>query len=312
MAERLVGAAKEAGIKITLIPIFYQKGGFGKSPQEKQRRFISKTIDDYFHLLDDSSNVILNQSHARLGFGVHSLRAVEPETIIRTFEQGPKNIPFHLHAAEQLKEIEDCTQYLKARPVEWLLKNLPLDERFHLVHCTHMNDNEVTSLANSNANAVLCPGTEGNLGDGMFRLTEFKAAGGKFSIGTDSHISLNPLEDLRWLDYVQRLTTHKRNTFSDGAKALFTTTFLSGRKAMGNDLQNFFAIGSPFDAVVYDAKSPLLSRENIDHKLSAIVYTSDSADVLGTLVDGHWVVNHGKHVHGEDIQKSFKQVISEI
>jgi formimidoylglutamate deiminase len=312
MAERLVGAAKEAGIKITLIPIFYQKGGFGKPPQEKQRRFISKTIDDYFHLLDDTSTVILNQSHARLGFGVHSLRAVEPETIIETFQQGPKNIPFHLHAAEQLKEIEDCIQYLQARPVEWLLKNFPLDERFHLVHCTHMNDAEVTTLAKSNANVVLCPGTEGNLGDGIFRLTEFKAAGGKFSIGTDSHISLNLLEDLRWLDYSQRLTTHKRNTFSDGAKALFTTTLLSGRKAMGNDQQNFFAVGSPLDAVVYDAKSPLLSRENTDHKLSTIVYTSDSADVLGTLVDGRWIVNHGKHVHGEDIQKSFKKAVSEI
>jgi formimidoylglutamate deiminase len=312
MAERLVGAAKEAGIKITLIPIFYQKGGFGKSPQEKQRRFISKTIDDYFHLLDDTSNAILNQSHARLGLGVHSLRAVEPETIIRTFEEGPKNIPFHLHAAEQLKEVEDCIQYLKARPVEWLLKNLPLDERFHLVHCTHMNDNEVTSLAKSNANAVLCPGTEGNLGDGIFRLTEFKASGGKFSIGTDSHINLNLLEDLRWLDYAQRLTTHNRNTFSDGAKALFTTTLLSGRKAMGSNQQNFFAIGSSLDAVVYDAKSPLLSRENTDHKLSTIVYTSDSGDVLGTLVDGRWIVSHGKHVHGEDIQKSFKTAISEI
>jgi formimidoylglutamate deiminase len=175
-----------------------------------------------------------------------------------------------------------------------------------------MNDNEVTSLAKSNANAVLCPGTEGNLGDGIFRLTEFKASGGKFSIGTDSHINLNLLEDLRWLDYAQRLTTHNRNTFSDGAKALFTTTLLSGRKAMGSNQQNFFAIGSSLDAVVYDAKSPLLSRENTDHKLSTIVYTSDSGDVLGTLVDGRWIVSHGKHVHGEDIQKSFKTAISEI
>jgi formimidoylglutamate deiminase len=287
-------------------------GGFGKAPREKQRRFISKAIDDYFHLLDDTSNAILNQSHARLGFGVHSLRAVEPDTIIKTFQQGPKGIPFHLHAAEQLKEIEDCIQYLKARPVEWLLKNLPLDERFHLVHCTHMNDDEVRSLANSNANAVLCPGTEGNLGDGIFRLTEFKTTGGKFSIGTDSHISLNPLEDLRWLDYGQRLITHKRNTFSDGATALLTTTLLSGRKAMGNDQQNFFAIGSALDAVVYDAKSPLLSAENMSHKLSAIVYTSDSADVLGTLVDGCWIVENGKHRHGEDIKKSFKKAISDI
>lgn len=312
MGERLVAAAKYAGIKITLVPIFYQKGGFGKSPQEKQRRFISKTIDDYFHLLDDSSNVVLNQSHARLAFGVHSLRAVEPDTIIKTVQQGPTNIPFHLHAAEQLKEIEDCVQFLKARPVEWLLNNLGLNERFHLIHCTHLDDDEVTSLARSKANAVLCPGTEGNLGDGIFRLTEFKNAGGNFSIGTDSHISLNPLEDLRWLDYAQRLTTHKRNTFADGATALIHTTLLSGRKAMGSDDTAYFSVGCSLDAVVYNAKSPLLSSDSISHKLSAIVYTVDAGDMLGTMVDGRWIVNNGLHHRGEEIKKLFKSTISSL
>ena len=312
MGERLVAAANDAGIRITLVPIFYQKGGFGKPPQEKQRRFISKNIDDYFHLLDHSSTVVLNQPHARLGFGVHSLRAVEPETIVKTFEQGPAKIPFHLHAAEQLKEIEDCIHYLKARPVEWLLKNLPLNDRFHLVHCTHMNDEEVGSLARSKAHAVLCPGTEGNLGDGIFRLTEYKNAGGNFSIGTDSHISLNPLEDLRWLDYAQRLKTHKRNTFNDGATALINSTLTSGRKAMGNSQREFFAVGNSLDAVVYDSKSPLLSGDNHNQKLPAIVYTADSGDILGTLVEGRWIAKQGKHIHGEDIQKRFKTAISTL
>jgi formimidoylglutamate deiminase len=310
MGERIIAAAKDAGIKVTLVPIFYQKGGFGKSPQEKQRRFISKTIDEYFHLLDDTSNAVLKHTHARLGFGVHSLRAVEPDTIIETFNQGPKNIPFHLHAAEQLKEIEDCVQYLKARPIEWLLAKLPLSERFHIVHCTHMKDGEVVGLTKSRANVVLCPGTEGNLGDGIFRLTEFKNAGGQFSIGTDSHISLNPLEDLRWLDYAQRMTTHKRNTYSDGANALVSTTLKSGRMAMGNSQSEYFLIGTPLDAVVYDAKSPLLSSENMSHKLSAIVYTADASDVLGTLVDGRWVVHGGKHKHGDDLKKGFQATIS--
>lgn len=312
MGERLLTAAKEAGIRITLIPVFYQKGGFGKPPQEKQRRFISKTIDEYFHLLDDTSNAVLNHDQARLGFGVHSLRAVEPETIIKTFNQGPKNIPFHLHAAEQLKEVDDCVQYLKARPIEWLLNSLPLDERFHIVHCTHINDMEVLSLAKSRANAVLCPGTEGNLGDGIFRLTEFKNAGGKFSIGTDSHISLNPLEDLRWLDYAQRFTTHKRNTFADGAAALVRTTLISGRKAMGIDQPKFFATDVPLDAVIFDAKSPLLSSENLTHKLPAILYTSCASDILGTLVEGKWVVKHGKHIHGEELLRRFRTTISSL
>lgn len=290
MGERLLSAAKTAGIKITLVPVFYQQGGFGMEPQTRQRRFISRTIDDYFHLLDDTAHAVAKYADAKLGFGVHSLRAVKPEDVIRTVEQGPKDIPFHLHAAEQLKEVEDSVAFLRKRPIEWLLENISLNDRFHIVHCTHMNDNEVAGLAKSKAHAVLCPGTEGNLGDGIFRLTDYHRHGGSWSIGTDSHISLNPLEDLRWLDYAQRFTTHKRNTFDDGATILVNTTLRAGRRAMGNSAQSYFAVGQPMDAVVYNAKAPLLERAGFEHALQAILYTADSSSVLGTLVNGHWIV----------------------
>jgi len=290
MGERLLSAAATAGIKITLVPVFYQKGNFGQDPQPRQRRFISKTIDDYFHLLDDTAHAVTNYENATLGFGVHSLRAVNAEDIINTYKQGPNYIPFHLHAAEQLKEVEDCLSHWKKRPIEWLLENLPLNDRFHVVHCTHMNDHEVEALAKSGAHAVLCPGTEGNLGDGIFRLTEYYSHGGNWSIGTDSHISLNPLEDLRWLDYAQRLTTHKRNTFDDGATTLVHKTSMSGRKAMGNTmLTDYFGIGQPFDVVVYNAAAPLLQQAGSQHALQSIVYTADSSSVLGTMVNGKWV-----------------------
>ena len=159
---------------------------------------------------------------------------------------------------------------------------------------------------------MLCPGTDGNLGDCIFRLTELKNAGGNFSLGTDSHISLNPLEDLRWLDYAQRVTTHKRNTFTDGAKSLVNTSLHAGRKAMGNVQREYFVIGGPLDAVVYDGKSPLLSGDNVNYKLSAVVYTADSGDVMGTLVDGRWVVRQGRHNHADEIQKGFKKAISAL
>jgi formimidoylglutamate deiminase len=289
MGERLLAAADHAGIKITLVPVFYQQGGFGKEPQPRQRRFISKTIDDYFHLLDDTARAVATFQQAKLGFGVHSLRAVTPEDVVNTFQQGSKNIPFHLHAAEQVKEVEDCLAYLNKRPIEWLLENLPVNDRFHVVHCTHMNDQEVEGLARSGANAVLCPGTEGNLGDGIFRLTDFHKQGGTWSIGTDSHISLNPLEDLRWLDYAQRFTTHKRNTFDDGATTLVQTTLHSGRQAMGISATENFSLGQPLDAVVYNAEASLLQQAGSAHALQAIVYTADSSAVLGTLVNGKWV-----------------------
>ncbi|MFZ6014142.1 MAG: formimidoylglutamate deiminase [Bacteroidota bacterium] len=309
MGERLVSAAATAGLKITLIPIFYQKGGFGSEPQPRQRRFISKTIDEYFHLLDDTATVVKDHDHALLGFGVHSLRAVEAGDIIKTLEQGPKGIPFHLHAAEQLKEVDDCLAHLKQRPIEWLLNHLPLNERFHLVHCTHMNDEEVSGLAKSGGNAVLCPGTEGNLGDGIFRLTDFARNGGNWSIGTDSHISLNPLEDLRWLDNAQRFTTHKRNTFDDGASILIRTTLYSGRKAMGISSNAFFETGMPLDAVVYDAHSPLLTHVNANHILPAILYTADSSAVLGTMVNGKWVVKDQQHLKQKSIRQTFTRVL---
>lgn len=288
MGERLLSAATTAGIKITLVPVFYQKGGFGKDPQPRQRRFISKTLHDYFHLLDDTAHAVTKFPQARLGFGVHSLRAVDPQDVLKTFQQGPQDIPFHLHAAEQLKEVDDCMAYLNKRPIEWLLENLPLNERFHIVHCTHMTDKEVEGLARSKANAVLCPGTEGNLGDGIFRLTDFYRHGGQWSIGTDSHISLNPLEDLRWLDYAQRFTTHKRNTFDDGATTLIHTTLTSGRKAMGLTTSEYFAVGQPLDAVVYNAEEPLLQQAGSHHALQTIIYTADSSFILGTLVNGQW------------------------
>lgn len=312
MGERLLAAAAQAGIKITLIPIFYQTGNFGKEPQLRQRRFISKNVDEYFQLLDDTASAVAKYPNARLGFGVHSLRAVNSADIKRTFDQGPSNIPFHLHAAEQLKEVEDCLGFLKKRPVEWLLENLPLNDRFHLVHCTHMNATEVSRLATSRANVVLCPGTEGNLGDGIFSLTDFAKNGGGWSIGTDSHISLTPLEDLRWLDYAQRFTTHRRNTFDDGAKILFDKTLRAGRKAMSCSNQDqYFALNAAFDAVVFNGESPLFAKQ-LEFVLPSMIYTADSSAILGTIVNGNWIVKNQRHPREKQIKTKFRTTMKSL
>ncbi|MDQ2772623.1 MAG: formimidoylglutamate deiminase [Bacteroidota bacterium] len=294
MGERLVAAARTAGIKITLVPVFYQKGDFGREPQPRQRRFISPTLDDYLQLLEASRPAVAAYERARLGFGVHSLRAVDAADVLTTHAQGPPDLPFHLHAAEQTLEVERSLAHLGARPVEWLLDNLPLSERFHLVHCTHMTPDETTRLAQSGANVVLCPGTEGNLGDGIFPLVAYAEAGGHWSIGTDSHISLNPLEDLRWLDYGQRLTHRRRNIFADGAAVLIDQAFFAGHRAAGRTPANYFALGQPLDAVVYDGAHPLLAQAGAQHLLPAVVYTADPSTILGTLVDGQWAYRAGE------------------
>ena len=179
MGSRLIAAAATVGIGITLIPIFYQKGGFGAAPSKRQRRFISTTIDDYQKLLQASKKACSAYAHANIGVGVHSMRAVTPADIIEIVKNGPQEIPFHIHVSEQLKEIEDSKAYLGKRPVEWLLDNIPMDDRFHLVHATHLTESELLGIAQRKANVVLCPSTEGNLGDGLFSLSDFQNANGK-------------------------------------------------------------------------------------------------------------------------------------
>jgi formimidoylglutamate deiminase len=313
MGERMVSAAKSAGIKITLIPVFYQKGGFGLDPQTRQRRFISKTVEDYFKLFDTSKDAIKNYHNASLAFSVHSLRAVELNDIKTTFQQGPIDLPFHLHVSEQKKEVADCLAYCGKRPMQWLLENLPVNERFHLVHSTHLDDNELKNIAASQANVVLCPSTEGNLGDGIFRMKEYVKLGGHWSIGTDSHIGLNPLEEFRMIDYRQRLVTNHRNTFEgDAAAYMVNESVASGRNAMGLAQANHFEIGKPFDAVVYNAQSHLLSETSERNRLATLVYTSDSSRVLGTIVNGKWAVKNQHHANGRAIKSAFSKAIREL
>jgi formimidoylglutamate deiminase len=312
MSVSLVAAAAIAGIKITLIPVFYQKGGFGKDADPAQRRFCFQNVDQYFRLLEDCGRVIKSLSNSRLGFGVHSLRAAQSEDILRIVKDGPSDLPFHMHAAEQLLEVNDAVAYLNSRPVEWLLNNIELNDRFHLIHCTHLTDDEVLRLAKSKAHVVLCPGTEANLGDGIFRLTDFSRHSNHWSIGTDSHISLNPLEDLRWLDYTQRLTTHKRNTFPDGASVLMKNTYQSGKSAMGMTSSDFFAVGQSLDAVIYSGASPLLSMAGPEHLLPTLLYTADGSSVTGTIVDGEWAVKDLHHRDEDLILKDFQKALKNI
>lgn len=290
MGEALIEAAREAGIKITLIPIFYQKGGFGAEPNERQRRFISKTFEDYAKLFEASAKVCEKYENANIAIGVHSMRGVDAQDILRAAEELPQDIPFHIHVSEQLKEVEDCIAFLGKRPVEWLLDNVDLSERFHLVHATHLTETETERLAKSNANVVLCPSTEGNLGDGIFPLRNYQSFGGNWSIGTDSHIGLNPLEELRLLDYGQRLISHKRNTFgANGGLFAITKVTVSGRKAMNNFEEDFFAVGADFDACVIHSEEVLLENVSLENLTSAIVYTADVSQINETFVAGELI-----------------------
>lgn len=317
MGSRLIAAAETAGIGITLVPIFYQKGGFDQAPNERQRRFISPTIDDYLRLLEASESACRAYGRANLGIGIHSMRGVEPTDISKVAQSGPQDIPFHIHVSEQLKEIEDSISYLGKRPVEWLLENVELSDRFHLVHATHLVDEETVGIAQSRANVVLCPSTEGNLGDGLFPLRKFQDEGGKWSIGTDSHVGLNPLEELRILDYGQRLTTHKRNTFTSNGQGnagmyAFEMITATGRKAMNNFHADFFKVGELFNACVIDASAPLISNSSEESLATTILYSSDPTMQLATISHGEPVVENGVHQNLQTAKVGFEKAIRSL
>ena len=317
MGERLIAAANNAGIGITLIPIFYQKGGFGKAPNDRQRRFISPTIDSYLQLLEASKEACKNYEHANIAIGIHSMRGVEPNDIAEIAKNGPQDIPFHIHISEQLKEIEDSLTYLGKRPVEWLLDNVTLNDRYHLVHATHLTEQETIGIAKSGANVVICPSTEGNLGDGLFPLRKFQEEGGKWSIGTDSHVGLNPLEELRILDYGQRLISHKRNTYfslqqGDGGTYALEMATVAGRKAMNNFESEYFKIGQPLNGCIIDDDNPLLASCSDKNLASTILYSTDSSMQSATISHGEMIVNNGKHLKQEDIRLKFSETLKKL
>ncbi len=317
MGGRLIAAAKTAGIGITLIPIFYQKGGFGLAPNERQRRFISPSIEDYLVLLQASQDACKYYKLAKIGMGAHSLRGVEPKDILEITKVGPQAIPFHLHVSEQLQEVADAVDYLGKRPVEWLLENIDLSDRYHLIHATHITEDETIGIAKSRAHVVLCPSTEGNLGDGLFPLRNYQRHGGNWSIGTDSHIGLNPLEELRILDYGQRLISHQRATYVSGQQndsGLYALTMASGsgRQAMGNNVTEFFTIGEYLNAVIIDASSPLISATSLKNLAATIVYAADTSMFLGTISHGALIPNSQDSSKRRDLVDTFTAAITQL
>jgi formimidoylglutamate deiminase len=197
--------------------------------------------------------------------------------------------------------------------MQWVLNHLPVGPRFNLVHATHLDDEEVNRLAATGAHVVLCPSTEGNLGDGIFRMKDYVRQGGRWTIGTDSHIGINPMEEFRMIDYRQRLLTNRRNTFdNDAARYLIHEAVSSGRGAMGRPEADHFTPGSSMDAVVYNAGSHLVGAAPTEHLASVLVYTSDSSRIMGTMIGGRWVVRDQHHLRGQAIKQAFAPAIDRL
>jgi len=315
MGARLVAAAERAGIGITLVPVFYQTGDFTAPAGDDQRRFLFGSLDHWARHLEATAKVVVGAPHARMGGGLHSLRAARPEDVARVFEAVPAGAPRHIHIAEQQREVETCLAVHGLRPVEWLLEHVDVDARYNLVHATHMTPEETGDLAATGATVVLCPTTEGNLGDGFFPLRAFVAAEGSWAIGSDSHIGLSPLEELRWLDYGRRLSDEARNVLcrevgQDSGEAAFAAALSGGGLALGEPATPGFRPGTSFDAVILDSEWPLLAGRPTNRLLSTMIYAGDPSVLRGTIVNGQWVVREGRHREAESIGASYRATLS--
>lgn len=303
-------AAARAGIGLTLVPVLYQQGGFGGvPPTDGQRRFIQSTDG----LLDLVQRLLAGAPDARVGLALHSLRAVTP-TAMHDALDGLAGIdpgaPIHIHVAEQTREVDDCIAWSEQRPVEWLLAHAPVDRRWCLVHATHMTEREARLAAVSGAVAGLCPTTEANLGDGIFALTSWIAAGGAWGVGSDSHITVDAAEELRMLEYSQRLAERRRNVAASDAEphvgtAMTLAAVAGGAQAAGRAVAGL-ATGQRADLVVLDGASPLVAGLSAPEALDAHVFASHRRSAIAQVVcGGRLVVEQGRHALRESAGQGF-------
>lgn len=300
MSRAIIRAARETGIRLTLLPVLYMTGGFdGRALSERQRRF-GHDVDGYLRLFD----LLLPEIDAsvNLGCALHSLRAVPADAMHALLPQLPRDIPIHIHIAEQIGEVQDCLAVRSARPVEWLLHNADVDARWTLVHATHLAPGEIQGIATSGATVAICPTTEANLGDGLFPLRDYLDAGGAWGIGSDSQISVSPVEELRWLEYGQRLLTRHRNIAVREASPSVGETLLHGVTASSAQASGFAGTG---DVVVLEGGAAQLAGATQDDVVDRWIFSGNRNLVDEVHVAGQRVVADGQHRDREAIASGY-------
>ncbi|SEH13289.1 formimidoylglutamate deiminase [Sphingopyxis sp. YR583] len=312
MAGAIVRASDETGIGLTLLPVFYAHGNFDAAPPSPgQRRFLNDV--DGFAALLDASRVKL-AGDANIGIAPHSLRAVTPDELAALLELLPTG-PVHIHAAEQVKEVADCVAWSGARPVEWLLDNAGVDERWCLIHSTHLDANEVGRLAASGAVAGLCPITEGNLGDGIFPAVDYLAAGGRLGVGTDSNILVDAAQELRALEYSQRLAQRARALLASEAAPfvganLFARAVQGGAQALG--VAAGLAVGHAADIVSLDLDHPAFAGTDDETLLDRWIFAARAGAIDSVWRAGIKRVEKGRHVEADAIGAAYRTCVARL
>ena len=313
MATRVASAADVTGIGLTLLPVFYAHAGFGGLPPLPGQRRFTSSLESFGRLLEASRSAVSFLPDAVVGAAPHSLRATTEQELVAVaaFAGGP----IHIHIAEQVQEVDDCLVWSGARPVAWLLDHLPVDPGWCLVHATHMTAEETRRLAASGAVAGLCPITEANLGDGLFPARDFLAGGGTFGIGSDSNVRIDATEELRLLEYGQRLYHRARNLLSLGPRrstgaALYRGALAGGSQALGAPAA--LRTGASADIVVLDAQHPDLAGRSGDALLDSLVFAAGSRLIKEVWRAGVRVVENGRHRYRDQIVARYHSAMDRL
>jgi formimidoylglutamate deiminase len=315
----ILEARRASGIGLTHLPALYMAGGFDGRPAEPgQRRFVHAQ-DSFADLLARLAPRFAGDPDLRLGLAPHSLRAV-PDRALRDISVLADAIdvaaPIHIHVAEQVKEVRDCLEWCGARPVRHLFDIAEVGPRWCLIHATHMDEAETELIARGGAVAGLCPTTEANLGDGLFNLGGYLAAGGRFGIGSDSHVSISPIEELRWLEYGQRLGSLRRLIAASaqqphcGAR-LWRDALIGGARALGRSIGRLEP-GCRGDLIRLDAAHPILAGAQGDALLDALVFSGNVNPVRDVMVGGRWLVRDGRHLRREEIAEAYRTTLRRL
>jgi formimidoylglutamate deiminase len=319
LSQAILRAQREAGIGLTHLPVLYMAGGFGgAAPEAGQRRFVND-LEAFGALLERVKGAMRGDPNLRLGMAPHSLRAVPDHALraaIGILDGIDLDAPIHIHVAEQVREVRDCLAWCGRRPVAHLLDVAVVGRRWCLIHATHMDDDETVKLAGSGAVAGLCPTTEANLGDGLFKLAAFLEAGGRFGIGSDSHVSVSPIEELRWLEYGQRLDVLRRLVASSleephcGAR-LWQGALAGGAQALGRKTGRLMP-GYRADLIRLDADHPALVGRRGPVLLDSLVFAGNTTPVQDVMVGGRWLVRDGRHHARDEIARRYRAALRRL
>lgn len=314
MYDALLEAARDSGIRLIYVPVLYERGGFDNEPLSPPQQRFHRELPEFLHHYRRCR--ARAGSDATVGIGAHSLRAVSAESLQEIAAvAGSDNVPMHLHIAEQQREVEQSLAIRHRRPVRWLLEQHALSSNWCLVHATHVDADEVAALAESGAVVCLCPSTEANLGDGLFPLAAYLQQGGRLAIGSDSHISINPFEELRWLEYGQRLVAEQRNVAAIGqcntGSALFERAAQGGALAAGTDGGRIEA-GCVADLLLLDGADPMLAGHDADTVLDALVFSGYALPLDRVMVNGAWQVLEGRHVNRGLARAAYRDTVAEL